>query len=63
MFWLCHVASGIFVPRPEIEHIPPALEAQSLNHWATREVPEHPFLADECVLEVGEVGGGSDGSG
>ena len=30
------------VPRPAIEHGPPALGAQSLSHWATREVHEHP---------------------
>ena len=27
------------VPQPGIELVPPELEAQSLNHWATREVP------------------------
>lgn len=30
----------LFVPRPEIEPVRPALEAQSLHHWAVREVPE-----------------------
>lgn len=30
----------LFVPQPEIEPVPPALEAQSLHHWAVREVPE-----------------------
>ena len=33
-------ACGILVPRPGIEPTPPALEAQSLNHWTAREVPE-----------------------
>ena len=33
-----HVACGIFVPGPGIEHEPPAVEAQSLNHWTTREL-------------------------
>ena len=51
------------LPGPGIEPAPPGVEAQSLNPWATREVPEHPFLADECVLEVGEVGRGSDSPG
>ena len=32
-------ACGILVPRPGIRPIPPALEAQSLNHWTAREIP------------------------
>ena len=32
------VACGILVPRPGIEPVPPAVEAQSLNHWTAREV-------------------------
>ena len=31
-------ACGILVPRPGIEPKPPALAAQSLNHWTAREV-------------------------
>ena len=38
-FWPYHAACGILVPRPGTEPAPPALEAQSLNHWTTREVP------------------------
>ena len=30
---------GILVPHPGIESVLPAFEAQSLNHWTTREVP------------------------
>ena len=30
---------GILVPQQDIEPAHPALEAQSLNHWTTREVP------------------------
>ena len=30
---------GILVPQPGIEPTPPAVEAQSLNHWTTSEVP------------------------
>ena len=41
-FWPCHVACGILFPRPGIEPVPPAVEAQSLNHWTTREVPKMP---------------------
>ena len=42
-FWLCHKAYGILVPWPEIEPTPPALEAQSPNHWTAREVPTYLF--------------------
>ena len=38
-FFLAMYLFRMLVPRPGIEHIPPALEAQNLNHWATREVP------------------------
>ncbi|XP_057389546.1 zinc finger protein 320-like isoform X2 [Balaenoptera acutorostrata] len=34
-----NTACGILVPRPGIEAAPPAVEAWSLNHWTTREVP------------------------
>ena len=34
-----HVACGILVPLPGIEPRPAALEIQSPNHWAAREVP------------------------
>ena len=39
LFFPHHAARGILVLRPGIEPTPPALEAQSLNHWAAREVP------------------------
>ena len=32
-------ACGILVPWPGIKPVPFALEAQSLNHWTTREIP------------------------
>ena len=32
-------ACGMLVPWLGIKPAPPALEAQSLNHWTTREVP------------------------
>ena len=38
-FWPHHAPCGISVPGPGIEPEPPALEALSLNHWTTREVP------------------------
>ena len=39
IFWLYHWACGIFVPPPGIESAPPTVEAQSFNHWTTRESP------------------------
>ena len=44
IFRLHCVACGILAPRPGIEPMPPALGAQSLNHWTTREVPAFFFL-------------------
>ena len=38
-FWPCHTTYGILVPWPGIKPLPPAVEAWSLNHWTTREVP------------------------
>ena len=38
LFWSCHVACGILVPRPWIEPMPPAMEAWHLNHWTAREI-------------------------
>ena len=43
-FWPCHVTFGILVPQPGIEPVPPAVEAQSLNHWTAREVPRTELL-------------------
>ena len=39
-FWLHSMACGILVPGPGIEPMPPAIEEQSPNHWAIREVPQ-----------------------
>ena len=39
-FWPRHAACGILFPWPGIEHVPPALEAWSLNHWTPRKVPD-----------------------
>ena len=36
-------ACGILAPQPGIEPVPPEVEARSLNHWTTREVPEFCF--------------------
>ena len=43
-FWPRRVAYGTLVPRPGIEPTAPAVEAWSLNHWTTREVPLPPFI-------------------
>ena len=41
-----HLAApcGILVPRPGIEPLLPAVEAQSFNHWTAREVPIQQIL-------------------
>ena len=39
LFWLCCEARGILAPWPGIKPVPPASEAQSPNHWTTKEVP------------------------
>ena len=44
------VACEILVPQPGIELAPPALEAQSLNGWTTREVPESCVLNSRGML-------------
>ena len=38
-FWLHHSACEILASQPGTKTTPLALEAQSLNHWTTREVP------------------------
>ena len=35
---------GMELPQPGIEPLPPTVEAQSLNHWTTRDVPK-PWLS------------------
>ena len=40
------MAWGILVPWPRIEHVPPAVEAQSLKHWTAREVLEYSRLKE-----------------
>ena len=37
VFWLCHRACGILVPRPGIEPMSSAVGVWSLNYWTTRE--------------------------
>ena len=42
-FWPCLMVYGILLPCPGIEPVPPALEAEGLNHWTAREVPKCIF--------------------
>ena len=43
------MACGILVPGPGIEPAPPAVEAQSLNHWTAREV-SHLFIVNTLPI-------------
>ena len=54
-FWLCHVVvCSILVPQPGIEPRPPVVEAQSPNHWTSREF--HPLHSlDDGVKEREET--------
>ena len=47
------MACGILVPRPGIEPAPPALEAQSLNHWTAREAPQASFENSADLATLG----------
>ena len=44
LFWPQQAACRILVPQPMIEPVPPAIEAQSPNHWTAREVPVRLFI-------------------
>ena len=50
-FWPYHTAYGILVPLPGIEPAPhpSAVEARSLNHWTTREVPSTVNLEERTM--------------
>ena len=49
-FW---PSCGIFVPPPGIEPTPPAVEAQSHNHWTARELPLWKVLSGKKMMFVG----------
>ena len=57
------VPCGILAPRPGIEPTPPALEAQSLNHWTAREAQLGQVLKDEHTLGKSAMGGRGRGRG
>ena len=44
VFWPCHVACGILVPRPVIEPGPSAVKAWGPNLWTAREFPGDEFV-------------------
>ena len=44
-------ACGILVLQPGIKPMPPVLEAWSLNHWTTREVPVFSLSFQDCKKE------------
>jgi len=46
--WTLSCGMWDLVPWPEIEPMPPALGAQSLNHWTTRAVPAWSTLKRFC---------------
>ena len=47
-FFATYVACGNLVPQPGIKPMPPAVGAQSLNHWTFREVLVRSFFL--CLL-------------
>ena len=47
---------GNSVPQPRIEPALPALKAQILNHWTTREVLKARTLMDGLRRRCGQVG-------
>ena len=52
-FFGCTIGYRILVPWPGIEPMPPALEAENLNHWTTREAPDLPCFT--VALRLGET--------
>ena len=42
--WVLWCSMWVLAPWPGLEPRPPALRAQGLSRWATREVPNEPFL-------------------
>ena len=40
VFWTHCPTCRILVPQLEMEHLPPGVKAQSLDHWTAEEVPE-----------------------
>ena len=53
-FWSRHWSCGILVPWPGVKSEPNAVEAQSPNHWTTREVPV--YIVFDCPLYLHKAG-------
>ena len=51
-FFFGQEARSILVSRQGIKPVPPAVEAQSFNHWTAREVPHlfHIILITHCGM-------------
>ena len=49
LFGFGHMAWRTLVSPPGIEPTSPAVEAQSPNHWTTREVSTYIFTIDGCL--------------
>ena len=47
---LLGMARRILVPQPGIKSVSPAVEAGSLNHWITREVPDYQFYTSFVIF-------------
>ena len=45
----------MLVPQPGIEPMPPALEAWSLNHWSSREVPKDTYLKENKIMTLRQI--------
>ena len=43
-FFFGYSAGGILASSPGVEPVPPAVEAQSPNHWTARELPNEKLL-------------------
>ena len=50
--WTLRCGMWDLVPWPGIKSVPPALEAQSLSHWTTREGPILAFLKLGCPFPI-----------
>ena len=48
----CHAACGVLVPQPGTERVLPALGAQSLNHWTTREASQLDIFFSHFIYQL-----------
>ena len=49
------MARRILVSQPGIEPMPPAVAAESLNHWITREVPRDDYFTLVAHRQLGSL--------